>query len=956
MKVLVIRLLTVGLFTLWSTASMATHVRAAEITIERACNSLTVTMRLKVYLNTGSPSQFGAGESYIRWGDGSPDADIPTTPSTPRPDLGVNIGVAEFVATHTYPSAGVFTITYVEGDRASNVLNIPGSADIDFATFTTINLSDEIGCNTYPKLGIPPVDRACIGRAFTHNAGANDAEGDSLSYELLTPLGDNGLAPVPTYYWPNDSRFYTDFATGNEAGTGPPVFDIDPENGIITWDAPGVIGQFNIAFKITEWRKDPVTDEFVMLSITVRDMQIIVVDCQNERPDLIIPANVCVMAGQSISETIIGLDADFDPVKIEPSSEIFTVPNPATFAPSPPTFSSSNPNAQQTFQWNTDCSNVRDQPYQVIYKISDNPPPPQTTLVTFKAWSIKVIAPPPTWVNADVDLVKRHGMLSWNNTSCSTADRIQIWRKVGGYNFVAPPCFTGLPAYLGYTLVAEVDPTVTSFRDTARGKGLAAGATYCYRLVAVYDDPIAKSVVSSEICVGPIKADAPVLTHVTVEETGVSDGSIRVSWRNPFDMDRDQFPEPYYYEVYRGEGFESDDDAELTKVSALLSDTTFLDTGIDTDGKPYHYKVVVYSRTKFDPTIIPVDTSSMASSVRLEIDPGDAQLSLAWDAMVPWSNFADGYPMHLIYRGEDENDLILIDSVDVTLNGLQYVDTGTFGNLGIDPTQKYCYRVMTRGTYGNPKIALQKNYSQIMCVYPDNDLPTCTPEVTIDIYDCEAYLEEETCGPSEFINTIYWSTTVQSGCRSDIRSYNVYVAENDINGEYTLLATNVRDTFFIENNLSSLARCYKVAAVVPAADGTDQESELSDPVCNDNCPYYELPNVFTPGNADGAGCNDYFRPYYAEGGNPNCPLVHITRCPRFVHSVRLTIYNRWGKEVYTYNSMEPDHSIYIDWDGRDSDGTELESGIYYYVADVRFDAVDPAKKTSTIKGWLSLIR
>jgi hypothetical protein len=34
----------------------------------------------------------------------------------------------------------------------------------------------------------------------------------------------------------------------------------------------------------------------------------------------------------------------------------------------------------------------------------------------------------------------------------------------------------------------------------------------------------------------------------------------------------------------------------------------------------------------------------------------------------------------------------------------------------------------------------------------------------------------------------------------------------------------------------------------------------------------------------------------------------------------------------------------------------LEAGNYYYIADVEFDAVDPDKKNSRIKGWVHLLR
>jgi hypothetical protein len=126
--------------------------------------------------------------------------------------------------------------------------------------------------------------------------------------------------------------------------------------------------------------------------------------------------------------------------------------------------------------------------------------------------------------------------------------------------------------------------------------------------------------------------------------------------------------------------------------------------------------------------------------------------------------------------------------------------------------------------------------------------------------------------------------------------------------------------------------------------------ELSEELCIDNCPYYELPNVFTP-NADLK--NDFFSAYSIRGyecgeeGCPDVPPQLTLKCARFVQSVSFTVYNRWGQEVYDYDGRVGDgeNNIYIDWDGRDDKGTEMASGVYYYVAEVTFDSVDPANQT-----------
>ena len=114
-----------------------------------------------------------------------------------------------------------------------------------------------------------------------------------------------------------------------------------------------------------------------------------------------------------------------------------------------------------------------------------------------------------------------------------------------------------------------------------------------------------------------------------------------------------------------------------------------------------------------------------------------------------------------------------------------------------------------------------------------------------------------------------------------------------------------------EDSLGTIAGCFWVAAIdslMPGPDGELRRNESlgGDTVCVDNCPFYFLPNVFSP-NADDE--NDLFRPF---------PW-------KFVDSVHVVIHNRWGEAVFETNN--PD----VLWDGTYLDtGERLPDGVYFY--------------------------
>lgn len=928
----------------------ATHLRAGEITVEREnCNSYVFRITITVYTNTASSVLFGGRdgeEDILDFGDGTTML-VPETENTLRPDLGTNIGTASYSVTHTYRGAGTYLISYREPNRNEGVLNMDNSVNTRFYIETQIKIDPYVGCDNSPILQVAPIDQACSGVAFFHNPGAVDEDGDSLSYELVVPYSDRNTEVV-RYQDPSDNSprtFYTgDYNTSNEAGDGPPTFSIDTD-GTLLWDAPGLQGEYNVAFVIREWRK--IDGVYVSIGYVRRDMQILVNECDNERPDLELPADTCVVAGTTLEATIIGTDPDGDDVKIEAYSEVFNLADaeyPATYSPTA-AFSSSP--YELDFTWETKCLHVRSQPYQVVFKITDNPDQ-GVRLATYRTWNITVVGPKPEWESLTVS--GGTATLDWEDYTCDNAELIQVWRRVDSYPYDPGNCETGMLDFLGYELIDTVPVSDESrYEDDNGGAGLAPGATYCYRLVAIFPSPEGgESYMSDEMCIDVI-ADAPVITNVTVNETSETDGEIGIRWVRPLDLDPN---EEFSYEVYRGEGVGST--PSVAVFSGTTLDTFAIDAGLDTENKIYNYWVVAY-----DELANVVDTSATAASVRLEASSQISQIELTWSAEVPWSNNSVEYPMHHIYRGASGatsiDDLDLIDSVDVTLNGFVYTDAGQYNGVALEDEQEYCYCVMTKGVYGNDDIEEPfLNYSQIICAQPSDSIPPCQVElpVVIDGPDCS----DDECNRNVFSNEISWERPNTGDCQNDISYYNIYVSSTS-GGDYVIL-DQTTDTDYVDENLSSYARCYKVSAV----DRSGNEGPLSEEICIDNCPRYKLPNVFTPNNDN---CNDVFSAFNDDesdvgenGSTDGCTELStesIKNCARFVESVVFKVFNRWGKEVYDYSSGG-ERTIYINWDGKDKNGNDLATGIYYYVAEVTFDSVYPSVRHQTFKGWVQILR
>jgi gliding motility-associated-like protein len=927
----------------------ATHLKGGEITVRRISDkTLTFEFTLTTYTENNRANQ-DQNDVYFCMGDGSPVIKafrsagktiiLPNSNGTVK-----NI----YVLTYTYAAPSpAYRITAAIPNRNSDVKNMTNSVNTAFYVETIFDTNAGLGLNSTPILLNPAVDfAAVVGQRYIHNPNAFDVEGDSLSYELtFCKLGTQEVCS-------DRGKSVGGFRQPNEVG-GQGTFTMNPTTGDLIWDAPTEVGLYNCAFLIIEWRNGK------KISITTRDMQIEVKDADNKAPKLKIPLDICVEAGTLIDEIITAEDTPaskgrIDPISIRLSGGIFKAdtvliaPEYATFTPK---VAQPQPSpASGRFRWQTDCVHIRQGTYDVLIKAEDAPPPAVNSpnLVDSKLWRIKVVAPRIQNLKTVGDAGNKTVTLTWDKYKCQNKNaEIIIYRKQGCTTFSPDKCTTGLPDGLGYVEVGRVPVSATTFTD----KGVKRNTEFSYRAVVSFAPPTGgQSPVSNESCL-TLVSQSPVLTNVTVDSTDVTKGRITVKWTRPIGLDKNQFKAPYQYRISRAVGLTGGTFVQVgtgidTDLSGKTADTVLIDRGLNTQANAYRYKLDFYFTSASGLTLLDDETET-ATSVRLTTTADTRAVILNWTANVPWKN---DNQKHRIYREipSKKGTFNLIAEVAVQgPNTFTYKDSGkdTYAadgtiDLKMSPDSSYCYRVETIGTYNNPKIKpdLLSNFSQINCATPKSDIIPCPPALSIDIQDCKSLAPNADCNKTSFNNVLNWVNPTQQAnggdCEKEIVKYNIYYTPT-LGGTFTKIGevTSPKPpaTTFTHEKKDSYAGCYYVTAV----NRFDTESAKSNIVCKDNCPYFELPNVFTP---NGDGKNDTFTP---------------KKCPRAVESVTFTVYNRQGIKVFEYSGTDPN----INWDGKTNDGKELPVGLYYYDGQVKFISLDPTNsKPQVLKGWIELIR
>ncbi|PCH92349.1 MAG: hypothetical protein COB85_08275, partial [Bacteroidetes bacterium] len=302
-KLIALILLTVSGILLHSKTSMASHAMGVDFYYQclggndysftlifyRDCEGVSAPSSATINISSASCSQ----NTSITLSQQGPPIELTSLcigNSNSTCNGGSDPGVEQYTysGTFTLPAQCTdWTFSWTHCCRNGNITNLLDPSNEDMYIESTLNNSSG-QCNDSPIFTELPVPFICDGVAYCYNHGATDADGDSLVYSLVNPLTGGG---TPIGY----------------VGGFSPTYPLTTFSGSVSFDnatgqmcfTPVGEQQAVITVLIEEYRNG------VLIGTTMRDLQIIVLDCTNDPP----PVQVSVPCGA----TYISLDI-LDPV------------------------------------------------------------------------------------------------------------------------------------------------------------------------------------------------------------------------------------------------------------------------------------------------------------------------------------------------------------------------------------------------------------------------------------------------------------------------------------------------------------------------------------------------------------------------------------------------------------------------------------------------------------------
>ncbi|NDK55469.1 gliding motility-associated C-terminal domain-containing protein [Pontibacter fetidus] len=174
----------------------------------------------------------------------------------------------------------------------NNIIKPEAAAQTFYMEFPAVMQNGVFFQNSSPRLFPPLSDYACVNELFYFDFGGTDSDGDSLVYDMITPLngftseampfyGARGFeqvqpkpAPYPTIQWEQG------YNTNNQVLGNPPV-NINSRSGRLTM-RPTQTGLYVFGIRVQEFRKKKKIGE------VRRDFQVLVLNCpKNQSPKVL---------------------------------------------------------------------------------------------------------------------------------------------------------------------------------------------------------------------------------------------------------------------------------------------------------------------------------------------------------------------------------------------------------------------------------------------------------------------------------------------------------------------------------------------------------------------------------------------------------------------------------------------------------------------------------------------